>query len=280
MSSPAEAATKRTTILPGKNVNLFFSLCYLSIFSIIPLAFLVLSIADISLTEVYEILVTKRSLDAFQLTFFMAFTASIITLVLGVIISWVLERYEFPGRHLLDSIVDIPFAMPTAVSGIALSVLYSEKGWIGHILAEVGIQVSYTRLGILVALIFIGLPFTVRATQPAIGSLDRQMEEAAASLGATRWTIIRKIIFPQLLPSIVTGFTMSFARGLGEYGSIIFIAGNVPYVSEILPLLIVVKLEEFNYRAATVLAVGMLAASFAALVTLGALGSLIRKRYG
>jgi sulfate transport system permease protein len=227
-----------------------------------------------------EILLTKRCLDAFRLSFMMAFFATVIALLLGIVISWTLVRYSFPGKNLFDSLVDLPFAMPTAVSGIALAALYSKQGWIGKMIDPFGIEISYTPYGILIALIFIGLPFIVRTMQPAIESLNKDMEEAAASLGASRPTVVGKIVFPQLFASMITGATMSFSRCLGEYGSVIFIAGNIPYESEILPLLIVVKLEQFDYQSATVLAVGMLAASFFCLVALGLIGSFLHKRYG
>lgn len=269
---------KRSHILPGKNINLFFSLSYLSCMVIIPLSFLVLSLQDISFREFFDILLTKRSYEAFSLSFFLALLASCISLILGVLIAWTLVKYSFPGKRIFDSIVDLPFAMPTAISGIALASLYSHHGWAGKLLAQVGIEVAYTSTGILVALIFVGLPFTVRALQPAIEALDRQMEEAAASLGANRLIILYRIVLPQLFPSILTGFTMSFSRCLGEYGSVIFIAGNVPFVSEILPLLIVIKLEQFDYKSAIVLAVAMLLASFFMLLFLGLAGNLIKKR--
>lgn len=273
------AIKKKNYVLPGKRINLLYSLSYLSLIVIIPLGFLILSIHQVSAREFFDILLTERSLSAFHLSFSMAFFASLIALVLGIIIAWALVKYSFPGKRLFDSIVDLPFAMPTAVSGIALASLYSQQGWIGSLFAKLGMEIAYTPIGILLAFIFIGLPFIVRSLQPAIEALDVQMEEAAASLGANRIVVLCKIVLPQLFPSLISGFTMSFSRCLGEYGSIIFIAGNVPYVSEILPLLIVVKLEQFDYKSAIVLAVAMLCASFFALVLLGFLGSLIRKRF-
>jgi sulfate transport system permease protein len=271
---------KKYDILPGKNINLVFSLSYLSTILILPLGALVLSLHGTSIKEAMEILLAKRSLDAFRLSFMMSFIASVIALLLGIVIAWTLVRYSFPGKNLFDSLIDLPFAMPTAVSGIALATLYSKQGWIGKILDPFGIEISYTSSGILLALIFIGLPFVVRSMQPAIESLDRDMEEAGASLGASRPRVLGKIVFPQLFSSMLTGFTMSFSRCLGEYGSVIFIAGNVPYESEILPLLIVVKLEQFDFQSATVLAVGMLAASFCCLVAFGFVGNFLRERYG
>lgn len=270
---------KTHRILPGKNINLVFSLSFLTTILILPLAALALSIYGISFYDFMEILLSNRSLDALRLSFFMSFAASIIALFLGIIIAWTLVRYSFPGKNLFDSIVDLPFAMPTAVSGIALATIYTQDGWIGKFFKPLGIEISYTSNGILVALIFIGLPFVVRSLQPAIVSLNTSMEEAAASLGASRRVVLRKIVLPQLFTSIITGFTMSFSRCLGEYGSVIFIAGNIPYESEILPLLIVVKLEQFDYQSATVLAVGMLFISFCCLVALGFIGEFLRRRY-
>lgn len=266
--------------LPGKNINLIYSLSYLSFLVIIPLTFLIFSIHKVSFREAFQIISTERALDAFRVSFTLSFLASIIDLILGMIIAWVLVKYQFFGKKFFDSIVDLPFAMPTAVSGIALATIYSSEGWVGKIFEKIGIQVSYTPLGILIALVFVGLPFVVRAIQPAVEALDLEMEEAATSLGAKRTMVFRKIILPQLLPSMITGFTMSLARGLGEYGSVIFIAGNIPHISEIVPLLIVVKLEEFDYKSATVLAVTMLVASFIVLVALGLIGRQLRKRYG
>lgn len=273
------SSIQRKSTLPGKNINLIYSIAYLSLLVLFPLGFLILSVQNVTLEHAYEILFSRRTLDAFRVSFSTSFAAALIDLFIGIIVAWVLVKYRFFGRKFFDSIVDLPFAMPTAVSGIALATIYSDKGWIGHILEKGDIKLSYTPFGILIALVFIGLPFVVRTIQPAIEALDQEMEEAAASLGASRPAIIRRVIFPQLLPSIITGFTMSLARGLGEYGSVIFIAGNIPYVSEILPLLIVIELEEFNYEAASVLAVAMLSLSFLVLVALGFLGSFIRKRY-
>lgn len=272
-------SARRHSTLPGKNVNLIFSITYLSLLVLFPLGFLIMSVQHVSFENAYAILFSKRTLEALRVSFTTSIVAALIDLFIGVIIAWVLVKYRFFGKRFFDSIVDLPFAMPTAVSGIALATIYSDKGWIGSILEEINIKVSYTPVGILIALVFVGLPFVVRSIQPAVEALDLEMEEAAASLGASRPAIIRRVIFPQLLPSIITGFTMSLARGLGEYGSVIFIAGNIPYISEILPLLIVIELEEFNYEAASVLAVAMLSLSFLLLVTLGMLGSIIRRRY-
>lgn len=272
-------SSRRKSTLPGKKINLIYSIAYLSLLVLFPLGFLILSVQNVSFESAYSILFSKRTLDALRVSFTTSIAAALIDLSLGAVIAWVLVKYRFFGRRFFDSIVDLPFAMPTAVSGIALATIYSDKGWIGSILESFNIKVSYTPVGILIALVFIGLPFVVRSIQPAVEALDHEMEEAAASLGASKTAIFRRVIFPQLLPSIITGFTMSLARGLGEYGSVIFIAGNIPYVSEILPLLIVIELEEFNYEAASVLAVAMLSLSFLLLVSLGLLGNFIRRRY-
>lgn len=274
-----ENIQKPHEILPGKKINLYFSLSYLTLLIIIPLTILVLSVYQIPYEKIYNIITSKRVLNAFYISFSLSTVAAAIDLILGLIIAWTLTKYEFPGRKIFDSIVDLPFAMPTAISGIALATLYAENGWIGGFLLKLGIKVSYTSIGILIALIFVGIPFVVRAIQPAIEALDTEMEEAATSIGAGRWIIIRKIIFPQLCPSIITGFTMSLARGLGEYGSVIFIAGNVPYFTEILPLLIVIELEQFDFQAATILAVAMLIASFMLLIALGLVGKWMKYRY-
>lgn len=265
--------------MPGRDANLFLSLSYLTMLIILPLLFLVFSLKNVTFEKAISVLSSQRVLDAFRVSFSLSIAAAFFSLLFGVIIAWVLVKYDFFGKKLFDSIVDLPFAMPTAVSGIALASLYSVHGWAGKYLAHFGILVSFTPLGILLALIFVGLPFVVRAVQPAVAVLDIEMEEAAASLGASRATIIGRIIFPQLFPSMMTGFTMSLARGLGEYGSVIFIAGNIPYVTEILPLLIVIELEQFDFESATVLAVAMLSASFALLLVLGLLGNWVRRRY-
>lgn len=271
---------KKTSILPGKDITLTYSLIYLSLLLIFPLFFLFYSLKFISWDEATKILSSTRVVDAFIVSFGLSFISAILSLIMGTIVAWVLIKYEFKFRKFFDSIVDLPFAMPTAVSGIALATLYSKEGYLGNLLYKLGITVSYTPLGIIVALIFVGLPFVIRAIQPAIQILDVEMEEAAVTLGATRFYILKSIVFPQLLPSMITGFTMSFARGLGEYGSVIFIAGNIPYFTEIVPFLIVTELEQFNYNAATILAVAMLITSFFLLVLLGIIGEQVRKKYG
>jgi sulfate/thiosulfate transport system permease protein len=210
-------------------------------------------------------------LHAFELSFGLSFAAALVNLLVGSLVVWALVRYRFPGRRMLDAIVDIPFALPTAVAGITLANLYAETGWVGALLAPLGITVAFTPLGIFVALVFIGLPFVVRTVQPVLEDIEQELEEASASLGATRWTTVRRIIFPSILPAMLTGFALAFARAVGEYGSVIFIAGNLPNVSEIVPLLIVIRLQEFRYADATAMAVVMLIASFLLLFLINAL---------
>lgn len=269
----------RPSTLPGKRINLAFSLFYLILFVMLPLGFLLYSLHQIPLKEMRDILSSQRVLHAFQISFSLSLGASCLDLVLGFVIAWVLVKIPFPGRRIFDVLIDLPFAMPTAISGISLAALYAEDGWIGHLFSFFGIKVSYTPLGILIALVFVGLPFVVRALQPAIRALEPEMEEAAQSLGASKCLIFYRIIIPQLLPSIITGFTMSLARGLGEYGSVIFIAGNIPLATEILPLLVVIDLEQFDYRGASVLASVMLLASLSLLVFVGAIGKRIKQRF-
>lgn len=253
---------------------------YLSLIVLIPLSGLILKSTQMSWSQFVEIITAPRVLAAFRISFGLSILAGVISGIFGLIAAWVLVRYRFPGRRLLDAVVDLPFAMPTAVSGITLATLYSQHGWIGSYLHSIGIKVAFTPLGILVALIFIGFPFIVRAVEPAIQELDKEMEEAAACLGATRGQTMRKIIFPQLSTALMTGFAMAVARALGEYGSVIFIAGNIPYFSEIVPLLIVIKLEQFDYTGATAIAVTMLLASFLLLLVINVFQVIFRKRYG
>ncbi|MEA2989924.1 MAG: sulfate/thiosulfate transport system permease protein, partial [Alphaproteobacteria bacterium] len=234
----------------------------MSLIVLIPLAALFLKTAELSLEQFLAIITSRRVLHAFQLSFGLSLVAATINLVFGALVVWALVRYRFPGRRLLDAIVDIPFALPTAVAGIALTGLYAETGWIGSLLAPLGIRVAFTPLGILTALVFIGLPFVVRTVQPVLEDIDKELEEAAASLGANRWMTVRRVLFPSVVPALLTGFALAFARAVGEYGSVIFIAGNLPNVSEIAPLLIVIRLQEFRYADATAIAVVMLLASF------------------
>jgi sulfate/thiosulfate transport system permease protein len=245
---------------------------------LIPLAALFLKSVDLSFSAFVAAVTSRRVLHAFQLSFGISFVAALVNLVVGSLVVWTLVRYRFPGRRVLDAIVDIPFALPTAVAGITLANLYAETGWVGALLAPLGITVAFTPLGIFVALVFIGLPFVVRTVQPVLEDIDQELEEASASLGATRWTTVRRVLFPSILPAMLTGFALAFARAVGEYGSVIFIAGNMPMRSEIAPLLIVIKLEQFDYAGAASVGLAMLAISFAALVLVNLLQLAIAKR--
>lgn len=270
---------KKHSVIPGFGVTLGFTLFYLWIIVLIPLASLFFKTAEMSLVDFWSTVTDARVVHAYKISFGISFAAALINAFFGLIVAWVLVRYRFVGKKLVDAFVDLPFAMPTAVSGIALAALYAKDGWIGKFLYDVfGLSISFTPLGIGVALVFIGLPFVVRTVEPVLEDLDREMEEAAASLGASRWQTFYKVIFPQLFPSLLTGFAMAFARALGEYGSVIFIAGNMPYISEIVPLVIIIKLEQYDYSGATALALVMLAASFAMLFVINWLQKWSRKR--
>ncbi|AWM11311.2 sulfate ABC transporter permease subunit CysT [Bradyrhizobium symbiodeficiens] len=238
------------------------TLSWLSIIILIPLAGLFLKSLELSPEQFWNILSSRRTLNALRVSFGLAFAAACVNLVMGSIIVWALVRYRFPGRRLFDAIVDVPFALPTAVAGVALTALFAEKGWLGAPLAALGIKVAFTPVGIFVAMIFIGIPFVVRTVQPVLQDLDPEIEEAAGSLGASRWQTIVRVILPSLAPALLTGLALAFARAVGEYGSVIFIAGNLPNVSEIAPLLIVIRLSEFRYADATAIAVVMLVVSF------------------
>jgi sulfate transport system permease protein len=269
---------QRRSVIPGFGITLGTTLLWLSLIVLIPLAALFFKTTELSLDRFVAIITSPRVVHALALSFGLSLLAALANLLFGLIIVWALVRYEFPGRRILDAIVDVPFALPTAVAGIALTNLYSENGWIGQLLAPLGIQVAFTPLGIFVALVFIGLPFVVRTVQPVLEDLETEIEEAAATLGATRWTTIRRVILPVLVPSLLTGFALAFARAVGEYGSVIFIAGNLPNVSEIAPLLIVIRLEEFRYADATAIAAVMLVASFILLFVINALQRWAERR--
>src|SRR4030081_3043881 len=268
-------AARRST-LPGFGLTMGLTLTWLSVIILIPLAGLFLRTFELSLDQFWDILTSRRTLNALKISFGLAFAAASVNLVMGMIIVWALVRYRFPGRRLCDAIVDIPFALPTAVAGIALTSLYAESGWLGGLLVPLGIKVAFTPLGIFVALVFIGLPFVVRTVQPVLEDLEKELEEAAASLGASRWTIVRRGMLPAVAPALLTGFALALARAVGEYGSVIFIAGNLPNVSEIAPLLIVIRLTEYNYAAATAIATIMLMISFALLLAINLLQSWSR----
>ncbi|MSO69028.1 MAG: sulfate ABC transporter permease subunit CysT [Alphaproteobacteria bacterium] len=261
----------KPSVIPGFGLTFGLTVTWLSLIVLIPLAALFARAASLGPDEFIAATASPRVLAALRLSFVTSIIAALVSTVLGGFIAWVLVRHPFPGRRFVDAIIDVPFALPTAVAGIALTTLYAETGWLGGLLAQIGIKAAFTPLGILIALVFIGLPFVVRTVQPVIEDLDHETEEAAACLGASRWQTLRRIVFPTIAPALVTGFTLAFARGVGEYGSVIFIAGNLPMVSEIAPLLIVIKLEEFAYAQATAIAVVMLCASFAFLLAINIL---------
>jgi sulfate/thiosulfate transport system permease protein len=263
--------------LPGFELALGFTLLYLSLVVLIPLSAVFLKSFTLTFSNFMQVVSEPRVLASFRLSFGAAFGAAVVNAVFGLLVAWVLVRYRFPGRRLLDALVDLPFALPTAVAGIALTALYAANGWIGGLLEPLGVKVAFTPLGVLVALIFIGLPFVVRTVQPVLEDLEPELEDAAATLGANRWQTFSRVIFPAVLPALITGFTLAFARALGEYGSVIFIAGNMPMVSEITPLLIITKLEQYDYAGATAIAVVMLVVSFALLLLINWLQWRTRK---
>lgn len=258
-------------ILPGFGLTLGFTLLYLGIIVLLPLSATFWKASALGFGEFWDVAFSPRALASYRVTFGLSLLAALVNGVFGVVVAWMLVRYEFPGKRLVDAMVDLPFALPTAVAGISLATLYAPHGWLGRWLGELGIKVAFTPAGIFVALTFIGLPFVVRTVQPVLEQAERELEEAAASLGATWWQTVRKVVLPALLPSILTGAAMAFARAIGEYGSVIFIAGNIPMVSEITPLLIVIKLEQYDYAGATALAVVMLAVSFLLLLAINSL---------
>jgi sulfate transport system permease protein len=262
---------KKRGVLPGFSLTLGFSILYLSLIVLIPLSATFFKAATLGWGGFWEVISHPRVLASYKLTFGASLAGAAINAVFGLLVAWVLVRYDFFGKRLVDALVDLPFALPTAVAGIALATLYSSKGWVGHFLAPYGIKIAYTPLGVVVALTFIGLPFVVRTVQPVLEDFESELEEAAASLGATRWQTFSKVIFPALAPALLTGFALAFARAVGEYGSVIFIAGNIPMVSEITPLLIITKLEQYDYAGATALAVSMLLVSFVLLLAINAL---------
>jgi len=271
---------RQPSVIPGFGLTFGFAITYLSLIVLIPICALVLRTMELSWQEYWAIASSDRVVAALQLSFGAALIGATINLVFGLIVAWVLVRYEFPGKRVIDAIVDLPFALPTAVAGIALTAIFDKNGWIGRFLEPLGIQVAYTWLGVVVALTFIGLPFVVRTLQPVIVELDREIEEAAATLGAGRWHAIVKVIMPSLLPALLTGFVLALARGVGEYGSVVFIAGNIPYRTEIAPLLIVIRLTEFDYAGAMAIATVMLAISFAMFLIINLIQAWARRRFG
>jgi sulfate transport system permease protein len=267
-------------VLPGFSLALGFAVTALSLVVLLPLAGLILQAVQVGPGEFLRIALDPRTLAALRLSFGAAFAAAAINAVFGLLVAWVLVRYRFPGRRFLDATVDLPFALPTAVAGIALTAIYAPNGWIGSLLAPLGITVAYTPVGVVMALVFVGLPFVVRTVQPVLAETEREIEEASALLGASRIRTVFRVVLPAVVPALMTGFALAFARGVGEYGSVIFIAGNIPFVSEIAPLLIVIRLEEFDYAGATVVATVMLAISFSLLLFINLVQSRARRKLG
>jgi len=265
------SAWKRHSVLPGFGITMGFTLTYLSLIVLIPLSTLVFKSATLGPAAFWAAVTSSRVVASYKLTFGAALAAAAVNAVFGLVVAWVLARYRFPGQRLVDAFVDLPFALPTAVAGIALTALYAENGWLGRPLADLGIIVAYTPLGVTVALTFIGLPFVVRTLQPVIEDLDPEVEEAAASLGASRAQTFARVVLPALLPAWLTGFALAFARAVGEYGSVVFIAGNMPMKTEIAPLLIITKLEQYDYAGATAIALVLLVASFLLLLSINLL---------
>jgi len=262
---------KQKSVLPGFGLSLGFTVLYLSLIVLIPLSATFLKASSLTWPRFWHVVTAPRALASYELSFGASAIAAGINLVFGLIVAWVLVRYSFPGKRLFDSMVDLPFALPTAVAGIALTSIYSANGWIGHYLQPLGIKAAYSRLGVVIALTFTGLPFVVRTVQPVLEDLDKEMEEAAASLGANRWQTIARVILPTITPAALTGLTMAFARAVGEYGSVVFISGNMPMRTEITPLLIITKLEQYDYAGATAIAVVMLVVSFVMLLAINLL---------
>ena len=264
---------KESSVLPGFGLSLGYTLLYLGLIVLLPLSALVVKTSELGFSGFFKTILDPRVLASFKLTFGASLVAAVVNVIFGTIVAWFLVRISFPGKRIIDAIVDLPFALPTAVSGIALAMLYSPNGKLGIFLQSIGIKVAFTQLGITLALIFIGLPFVIRTVQPALEEMDRELEEAAFSLGASRTKTVTKVILPLLLPSIITGFTLAFARAVGEYGSVIFIAGNMPMKTEIASLLIITKLEQYDYAGATAIAVAMLLVSLVLILLINLLQS-------
>ncbi|PTQ83345.1 sulfate transport system permease protein [Nitrosospira multiformis] len=269
---------RQHSVLPGFNLALGFTLLYLSLIVLIPISAAFVRTAELTLPEFWDVVTTPRVLASYRLTFGASFAAALLNAIFGLLVAWVLVRYHFPGKKLIDALVDLPFALPTAVAGIALTALYAGNGWLGQYLEPLGLKVAFTPAGVFVALTFIGLPFVVRTVQPVLEDLEPELEEAATTLGANRLQTFLRVIFPAIFPALITGFALAFARAIGEYGSVIFIAGNMPMISEITPLLIITKLEQYDYAGATALAVVMLVISFVLLLIINLLQWWSRSR--
>lgn len=275
---PIRRSPKR--VLPGFNLTLGYTVLYLSLIVLIPLSALFFKTFTLSFDQFWEAVSSPRVLASYRLTFGASFLAALVNVVAGLLVAWVLVRYSFPGKKIVDALVDLPFALPTAVAGISLTALLAGNGWVGQYLEPHGIQLAFKPAGVVIALIFIGLPFVVRTVQPVLEDAEKELEEAATCLGATRWQTFTRVIFPSIAPALLTGFAMAFARAIGEYGSVIFIAGNMPMVSEITPLIIIGKLEQYDYAGATAVALVMLVFSFVLLLLINALQAWQRKRSG
>jgi len=262
---------KQSSVIPGFSLALGFTLLYLLLIVLVPLSGLFIKTSTLQWQSFIDTITAPRVMAAYKISFLISFLAALVNMVFGLIVAWVLVRYRLPLKKILDAMIDLPFALPTSVAGIALSTLYAPHGWIGKLLTPYGIQLAFNPAGIAIALIFVGLPFVVRTVEPVLQDMDKELEEAAMTLGATRWQTFTKVIFPYIMPALLTGFAMAFARGLGEYGSVIFIAGNMPMVSEIVPLVIITKLEQYDYAGATAIALTMLIISFLLLLTINML---------
>jgi sulfate/thiosulfate transport system permease protein len=273
-------SSRSARVLPGFGLTLGYSLFYLGLIVLIPLTALVFKTATLDANALWSAIASPRVLASYRLTFGASLLAALVNTFFGLVIAWVLVRYDFPGKKLVDALVDLPFALPTAVAGISLAALYAPNGWIGQWFEPWGIKIAFTPIGVVLALIFIGLPFVVRTVQPVLEDLEKELEEAAACLGANRWQTFWHVVFPGILPALLTGFTLAFARAIGEYGSVIFIAGNMPMVSEITPLLIITKLEQYDYAGATAIGLAMLVVSFALLLLINTLQGWQRRRTG
>ena len=278
--APRAPRASRSRVLPGFNLTLGYTLVYLGLVVLIPFAALTLKSLTLTADQFWAAVSSPRVLAAYRLTFGASLIAAVVNAIAGLLVAWVLVRYTFPGKRIVDALVDLPFALPTAVAGISLTALLAGNGWVGQYLEPMGVKLAFQPGGVVIALIFIGLPFVVRTVQPVLEDTERELEEAAMSLGATRWQTFSRVIFPSIAPALLTGFAMAFARAIGEYGSVIFIAGNMPMVSEIVPLIIIGKLEQYDIAGATAVAVVMLVASFAMLLVINSLQAWQRRRSG
>ncbi|HWQ76996.1 MAG TPA: sulfate ABC transporter permease subunit CysT [Syntrophomonas sp.] len=271
---------RRNIVIPGFGLSMGITITMLSLIVIIPLCSVLLTLSDSTFSDFWRIITDKQTVATYKVSFSCAAIAAVVNVFFGVLLAWVLTRYEFPFRRMMDGLIELPFALPTAVAGIALTTLYSDKGWIGRLFAEINIKISYTTIGITIAMIFIGIPFVVRSIQPVLEKLDPQFEEAAAALGASRFRTFFKVILPEILPAALTGFGLAFARAIGEYGSVVFIAGNIPYETQITPLIIMNKLEQFNYAAATSIALVMVIFAFVILFGINVLQARVNRIAG